>query len=114
MMINEKFRKMPKISLVKKPGFFGGALVFWAQNVIALWADFLGVFFHREEGYCVMRPLTAQKMMFRVPSGNTVKTDVSWRVTKKSKELKKKGFWELHRPLIIAEPAASSTRIQGR
>ena len=55
MVINEKFRKMPKISLVKNRVFFGGALVFWAQNVIALWADFLGVFFHREEGCCVVR-----------------------------------------------------------
>ena len=45
---------MPKISIVKKR-VFGGALVFWAQNVIALWADFLGVFFHREEGCCVVR-----------------------------------------------------------
>ena len=39
----------------KKTGFFGGALVFWAQNVIAFWADFLGVFFDREEGCCVVR-----------------------------------------------------------
>ena len=45
--------KCPKLALWKT-GFFGGALVFWAQNVIALWADFLGVFFHREEGCCVV------------------------------------------------------------
>ena len=77
MVINDKFRKMPKISLVKNRILRGGALVFWAQNAIALWANFLGVFSHREEGYCVVRLLTAQEMMFRVPSGNTVKTDVS-------------------------------------
>ena len=101
MVINEKFQKVPKISLVENRVFSRGALVFWTQNAIALWANFGGVFSHREEGYCVVRLLTAQKMMFRVPSGNTVKTDVSWCVTKKSKESKKTvlgnctGLWSL-------------------
>ena len=50
----KSFEKCPK-SALWKTGFFGGALVFWAKNVIALWADFPGVFFHREEGCCVVR-----------------------------------------------------------
>ena len=77
MVINKKFRKVSKISLVENRVFSRGALVFWTQNAIALWTNFGGVFPHREEGYCVVRLLTAQEMMFRVPSGNTVKTDVS-------------------------------------
>ena len=36
-----------------------------------------------------MRSLTAQGIIFRAPSGNTVKTDVSRGVTKKSKDSKK-------------------------
>ena len=48
--------KCPKLALWTT-GFFGGALVFWAPNVVALWADFLWFFFffHREEGCCVVR-----------------------------------------------------------
>ena len=76
MVINEKFRKMPKISLVKNRVFWRGISILGPKRYCTL-GQFLGVFFHREEGYCVMRPLTAQEMMFRVPSGNTVKTDVS-------------------------------------
>ena len=77
MVINEKFRKMPKISLVKNRVFKGGGISILGPKRYCTLGHFLGMFSHREEGYCVVRLLTAQEMMFRVPSGNTVKTDVS-------------------------------------
>ena len=39
-----------------------------------------------------MRSLTAQDIMFRAPSGNTVKTDVSRGVTKKPEDSKESFF----------------------
>ena len=76
MVINKKFRKVPKISLVKT-GFLKGGISILGPKRYCTLGQFWGMFSHREEGYCVVRLLTAQEMMFRVPSGNTVKTDVS-------------------------------------
>ena len=77
MVKNKKFQKMPKISLAQKPDFGGGHHCFGPKTLLHFGPTFLVLFFHRQGGYCVVRPLMAQETMFRVPSGNAVKTDVS-------------------------------------
>ena len=54
MVINEKFRKMPKISLVKNRVFWRGISILGPKRYCTL-GQFLVVFFHREEGCCVVR-----------------------------------------------------------
>ena len=76
MVKYKKFPKMPKISLVKNRILKGGISILGPKRQCTL-GQFWGMFSHREEGYCVVRLLTVQEMMFRVPPGNTVKTDVS-------------------------------------
>ena len=73
----KKFQKVSKTSLVKNQVFLGGGISTLGPKRYCTLGSFFSGVFHREEGYCVMRPLTAQEMMFRVPSGNAVKTDVS-------------------------------------
>ena len=48
MVKNQKFQKMPKISLAEKPDFKGDFCFFPPKKAIVIWAHFFGGVFHRQ------------------------------------------------------------------